>query len=150
MRLPEPPIGRERQEVPIVLGVELRRCEDVVKRGTRVALLPLRPSLALNSEDSIGERMGRVKVRRRHLRAREIDAVDLASEDAPLLAEVDLVPRGERPTPVKDDRVDARSRHQRPISATISSTAASTATVRRSPERRSLISMVPSARPCPR
>src|SRR5207248_6925885 len=72
--------------------------EDALQRGTLVGQLTLPPQLHLGGADRRGVR--------RRLRGR---VVPRAHRD-PKFAEVDAVPRGERPAPVEDDRPDRHAR----------------------------------------
>src|SRR6476620_119892 len=153
VRLPEPPVCREREVVPVVGGVDPGLREDGGDRGALVRVPPSLPGALLGLVDAQREGVGLGEVLGGHLRGVEGQAVHLSGVDPPLLGQVHLVPRRQRAAPVEDDGVDglvALAHAPAPrTAATTASTTPSTGTSVRSPDARSLTSTLPSASPRP-
>lgn len=75
MQLPEAAVGRERQVVPVVRGIDPSSLEDVCQRGRRVLVATPRPGSALDLEDAVGEPVRLVKIGLRNVRGVNGDAV---------------------------------------------------------------------------
>ncbi len=85
VRLPEPPVCRERQVVPVVGGVDPGLLEDGGDRGALVRVPPSLPGALLGIVDAQREGVGLGEVLGGHLGGVEGQAVHLSGVDPPLL-----------------------------------------------------------------